>query len=634
VTEKQLGDVLVDEKLITRAQLDEALRLQGALERYAPLGHVLVAQKLLTRDQLVSVLRRHRRSSRLGELLVKGGDISEGQLEEALAEQRQTGQPLGTILLRLNYITEEQLRLALCRQLHIRFLNLDTIIIESSLKDLVSEKFAFKHRVVPLSRIANSLVVAMDDPTQVGVVDDLQRTTRLSIEVVTSTSAAIMRALERLYHQNAQPGKASKDLDIIGEDPTPGPGIPLDGRPVDSADQLVRKLLRVAIDHGASDIHLETVGRRLQARFRIDGVLQYFNLGDLTEDISRQRPELFSRIKILSNLDIAERRRPQDGSFRAWVQNGGQVAPMDFRVSVIPSYHGENAVIRVLDPRNAPESIDTLGLSEPIVARLKPLLRSSAGMLLVTGPTGSGKSTTLFGILRSIYRPTLKIVTAEDPIEYVCNDFCQHEVDDRIGNTFARYLRSFLRNDPEVIMLGEIRDPETAELAFRAAETGHLILSTLHTSDALGSISRLRGLGVTGDVCSDALLGVLSQRLVRQVCWNCKIEYEPTLTELEAAFSLPPRKMTWYRGAGCVHCHHSGYRGRVSVAELWTPSADDVTLINEGAPAERLEQSAWKSTIPMAADALVKLREGRTSLEELVRILPPSALQKLGMLLA
>jgi type II secretory ATPase GspE/PulE/Tfp pilus assembly ATPase PilB-like protein len=398
---------------------------------------------------------------------------------------------------------------------------------------------------------------------------------------------------------------------------------------MDSADEIVRKLLRVAIDRGASDIHLETIERRLRVRFRIDGLLQHFNLGDLAEDLVRQRPEVLSRIKILGGLDIAERRRPQDGSFRARVHCGPRIVAMDFRISVIPGYYGENAVIRILDPRSAPESIEALGLAPAITARLQPLIRSTAGILLVTGPTGSGKSTTLYGMLKSVYRPEIKVVTAEDPIEYVCNDFSQHEVDTRVGNSFAQYLRSFLRHDPEVIMIGEIRDSETAELAFRAAQTGHFIISTLHTNDAVGAINRLKDLGVDANVCTSALLGVMAQRLVRQICWNCKQQYEPPRQLLESVFDVLPTAFAWYRGAGCDECHHSGYKGRLLISELWTPSERDVMLINDGASFDAIQESASKSTIAMADDVLGKLRDGRITLEEVVRAVPHSTMKAL-----
>jgi type IV pilus assembly protein PilB len=418
-------------------------------------------------------------------------------------------------------------------------------------------------------------------------------------------------------------------VDVIGEDADSDIWASSPMRHVDSADEIVRKLLRVAIDRSASDIHLETISNRLQVRFRIDGMLRHFNLGTLGDDLGRQRSEVMSRIKILATMDIAERRRPQDGSFRARVETDGRVVPMDFRVSVIPSYYGENAVIRILDPRGAPESLATLRLAQPVTERLEQLIQGSAGMILITGPTGSGKSTSLFAIMKSVYRPEIKIVTAEDPIEYVCAQFCQHEVDERVGNTFATYTRSFLRHDPEVIMLGEVRDAPTAELAFRAAQTGHLVLSTLHTTDALGAVTRLKDLGVDTTVCTSSLLGVIAQRLVREICWNCKAPYTPPASLLSAMFEVPPSDLRWYRGAGCPSCHHTGYKRRVAITELWTPSLDDVLLINQGAPFDAIVSSAAKSTYSMATDALAKLRQGRTTLDELLRVLPPSALREL-----
>jgi type II secretory ATPase GspE/PulE/Tfp pilus assembly ATPase PilB-like protein len=630
VASVRLGELLLAEGLLTPAQLDEALRVQSTNEGYTPLGHILVAQKIVTRDQLLSVLERHRRSSKLGDILLKGGELTRAQLDTALAEQRRSGQPLGEVFMRLGLVAEERLRMALCRQLHIRFFSLDTIIMDPTLRNLVNEKFAMKHRTVPLARVGNLLVVAMDDPTQTRVVDDLQCSTGLKIEVVTSTSAHITRALDRLYHAEVNPNLASgATVDVIGEDADGDIYASSGVRPMDSADEVVRKLLRVAIDRGASDVHLETINSRLQVRFRIDGMLQHFNLGSLGDDLGRQRGEVMSRIKILATMDIAERRRPQDGSFRARVETDGRVLPMDFRVSVIPGYYGENAVIRILDPRGAPDSLAALKLAPPVTERLEALIHASAGTILVTGPTGSGKSTSLFAIMKSVYRPEIKIVTAEDPIEYVCPQFCQHEVDERIGNTFASFTRSFLRHDPEVIMLGEIRDAPTAELAFRAAQTGHLVLSTLHTNDALGAVTRLKDLGVDSTVCTSSLLGVLAQRLVREICWNCKEAYTPPAGLLEAAFAVVPSDLRWYRGAGCATCHQTGYKRRIAITELWTPGLDEVLLINQDAPFEAIAASARKNTYSMATDALVKLREGRTTLEELLRVMPPSALREL-----
>lgn len=629
----KLGELLVAEGLVSPAQLKEALRIQKKPDRYAPLGHILIAEKIITRDQLLAVLERHRRSSKLGDILLKSREIDRAQLETALEQQRRTHRPLGEILQQLGYISEERLRVALCRQLHVRFFSLDPMILDPALKTLVSETFAMKHRTVPVSRVGDLLILAMDDPTQTQLVDDLQRSTGLKIEVITSASAHITRALERLYRGEAQPGPAA-GVDVLASGADDDPDEPAVAPGMDTADQLVHALLRTGIERGASDIHLETIDSRLQVRVRIDGMLQHLDLGVPGDELGRQRIEVLSRVKSLATLDIAERRRSQEGSFRAGMEVDGRVVPMDFRVSVIPGYYGENAVIRILDPRGRPDSVSALRMAAPVTEGLERLSRLSAGLILVTGPTGSGKSTTLHAILKSLYRPEIKILTAEDPIEYVCPQFCQHEVDERIGNTFAAYTRSFLRHDPEVIMLGEIRDADTARLAFRAAQTGHLVVSALHTNDALGVVGRLSDLGVERTVTASSLLGALAQRLVREICRNCKEEYEPLTPVLEATFELVPRDLRWYRGRGCVQCHQSGYRRRVALAELWTPAGDDVLLISDNAPADAIREAARKNTYSLATDAMAKLREGRTTLDEIVRVLPPQALRELRSLVS
>jgi type II secretory ATPase GspE/PulE/Tfp pilus assembly ATPase PilB-like protein len=397
----------------------------------------------------------------------------------------------------------------------------------------------------------------------------------------------------------------------------------------ESANLALRALLRLAITYGASDIHLEMVDRRLQTRFRIDGVLQELPLGPLEEQIDLDRGKILSRLKILSNLDIAEKRRPQDGSFRARVERDGLAVNVDFRISIIPGYYGENATIRILDPRGLPHSVDALGLAEPVTAGLHQLLRSPTGIILVTGPTGSGKSTTLFAALKSLYRPGIKILTAENPIEYVCDGFSQHEVNDRLGNTFAKYLGAFLRHDPDVIMIGEIRDSETAELAFQAAQTGHLVLSTLHTNDAIAALTRLADLGVDPNLITSSLLGALAQRLVRRVCAECKERYTPAPGLLADLFEAPPADFEWVRGRGCRSCHFTGFRGRLVLAELWTPTDGDIVLINRGAPIEEIRAHAQHTTRFMAEDAAEKLRRGQTSLEELIRALPHATLRGL-----
>ena len=646
----RLGDLLVAEGLATPAEVQKALRVQSQSKTYMLLGEILVAQKVITRNQLLSVLDRHRRRSRLGELLVKSKAITSDQLEAALAEQRRWKQTLGEIVVRLKYVSEEQMRRALCQQLHINYFDLDTIVLDLTLRALINPRFAKKCLVVPIARVGQTLVVAMDDPTRIAVVDDLKASTGLDIEVITSTTAAIRRALAQMYPTLVSAGAAEPAPPAIRQQLPAIVGEPnmvsfeeidrlseekltyLDVHQVsEGTASMVRRLLSMAVEWGASDIHLEAVDHGIQTRFRIDGVLQELDLNDLDEMMNQNRGKLMSRLKILSKLDIAERRRPQDGSFRARLSRDGQTTTVDFRISIIPGYYGESAVIRILDPRGLPQSVEALGLRAPVALRLRQLLRSSTGIILVTGPTGAGKSTTLFGALKSVYQPGIKVLTAENPIEYVCDSFRQHEVDERLGNTFAKFLRSFLRHDPDVIMVGEIRDGETADLAFRAAQTGHLVLSTLHTNDAISALPRLLDLGVDANLIASSLLGVLSQRLAREVCAECREPYTPPLQLLEETFGTPQVGFDWYRGAGCPACNYTGYRGRLLLSELWTPNDADVVLINKGAPFEEVRESARNTTISMAEDVTEKLSQGRTNLEELIRALPHSALRQLHL---
>jgi type IV pilus assembly protein PilB len=643
----KFGELLVAEGIITEAQLHETLALQAELDNYALLGQLLVARNVITRKQLRMALQLHRRSSRLGEILIHSRCITADQLMRALTEQERTGRPVGETLVRLGYVSEQQFRRALCMQLNIEFFDLGHVPLDAGLKTLINPRFAVKHLVVPLARVGSTLIVAMDDPTQAGIIDDLRSGTGYDIEVVTSTTNGIRQALESLYDGHPLPVNSWTDAAPIVDEPhvasiedigTLSTELAVRRERTEavdtengfeSANMALRALLRLAIDHGASDIHLEMVDRRMFARFRIDGVLQELPLGSVAEQLDLDRAKILSRLKILSKLDISEKRRPQDGSFRARVERDGQTLSVDFRISIIPGYYGENATIRILDPRGLPHSVEELGLAEPVTAGLRQLLRSPTGIILVTGPTGSGKSTTLFAALKSLYRPGIKILTAENPIEYVCDGFSQHEVNERLGNTFAKYLGAFLRHDPDVIMIGEVRDSETAELAFQAAQTGHLVLSTLHTNDAIGALTRLWDLGVDSNLVASSLLGVVAQRLVRRVCADCKEPYTPSPEVLAELFGMPPAGQQWYRGRGCRACNFTGFKGRIVLAELWTPTDGDIVLINRGATVEDIRAHAQRTTRFMAEDAAEKLRNGQTSVEELIRALPHATLRGL-----
>ncbi|MDY6857344.1 MAG: GspE/PulE family protein [Thermodesulfobacteriota bacterium] len=633
--DRGIGEILVREGLISNSQLEDAFRIQNRIGDYKPIGQILVDKKAITQRQLSFLLDHYRKRLKLGDVLLRLGAISDEGLEAALDYQKETGIRLGEALIELNLLTEKDMKQSLCTQLNIPFINLDSIIIDQSLERLINRRYAFKNQIVPIAKMGESLTIAMDDPTDLSLIEELEAATGLTINVVTSTRVAIQDAFARLYDE-VDHTKQDIALELFEEDidePLQNSKY-IESQQARKADMIVSEVINTGIKKSASDIHIEALDQRVTIRFRIDGVLHDLNLTGLQESINRNRKEIISRIKILAKLDIAERRRPQDGSFRACIIKDGKATKVDFRISIVPGYYGENAVIRILDARKAPTSIEQLGFSQRINDSLSSLMMRNAGIILATGPTGSGKSTTLYGMLMTLYRPGIKILTAEDPIEYVYDGITQCEVNTRIGNTFAKYIRAFLRQDPEVIMIGEIRDSETAEMAFRAAQTGHIVLSTLHTNDAISSIVRLLDLKVDPSLIGSCLMGVISQRLVRQVCWKCKAEYLPSKELLKEFFDDPPTDIKWQKGQKCSHCNHTGYSGRFAVLELWTPSDRDILLINKGASIDELRESSIENTLFMSQDAIEKVREGKTNLEELIRTLPYSSIYQFRRFIA
>ncbi len=633
--ETRLGRLLIEAGLIDEGHLTKALEKQAASRTYVPLGRLLVDDKLITARQLAHVLEQGNKRPKLGEVLLRSGSITELQLEQALQEQQRSKRPLGEVLIRLGHLTDEAMRQALCLQLDVPFVDLDRVNLDRTLTRLINRSYARRHWLVPIAQVGHVLTISMNDPTKTAIVEELSQLTGYVVSVVTSSQEAIKRAFKRLYEQAVDqpvPGTEAPQPSIetiaMSDEPDGEPGSPVKSRYVEEyiqdkkADSAVRQLLALALERRCSDIHLEMLAGRLHARFRIDGILQELQLGAFQQVIDQTAREIVSRVKVLAKLDIAERRRPQDGSFRVRFERKNDSQNIDFRVSIVPSYYGESCVLRILDKTNAPTNIDQLGFSPAITARLKQLLQRPAGLLLVTGPTGSGKSTTLYASLMTAYRPEVRVLTAEDPIEYVYEQFSQSEVNERIGNTFSRYLRAFLRHDPEIILIGEIRDEETAEMSFRAAQTGHLLLSTLHTNDAISAVTRLQDMKVDPNLIASSMLGVLAQRLARVVCPMCKQPYRPSAELLKEFFAREPEGLTFYRGTGCANCNFTGYRGRTSIAELWTPSEEDVILISKSAPFDDVRVSARRSTISMAEDVIERLSSGKTNLEELIRVMP------------
>ena len=624
-SDARLGEVLVREGLITDDQLQDVLEQQMTEESRVPLGQLLVRRNLVTHRQLNLLLETSNKRPKLGETLVRSGAISADQLQHALSQQGQLKLPIGQLLVRLSYISDDTMRQALSVQLNVPFVDLDRMTIDPALNRTINRSYARRRSLVPVAHVAQSLTVCMDDPTDHAAIEELNRTTGCVVTVVTASHEAIERAFGRLYSEPAEPSPvAGLDLRTEEDKETPSKSRYVDEyRQNKNADTIVRQLLSMAIDRRSSDIHLETLSNRLQIRFRIDGVLEEISLGELQTLCNQSAREIVSRLKILGKLDISERRRPQDGSFRV---RGGDQSSVDLRISVVPGYYGESVVLRILDRKRAPGSIDQLGFSKPAADKLRQLLRRPSGILLATGPTGSGKSTTLYAALMTLYRPQIRILTAEDPIEYVYEQFSQSEVNEAIGNTFASYLRAFLRHDPEVIMVGEIRDEDTAEMAFRAAQTGHMLLSTLHTNTAVSAVTRLLDLKIDPNMLSSSLIGVMGQRLVREVCADCKSPYRPSDELMREFFEAPPAGMVFYKGQGCNVCNFTGFLGRTMVSELWVPDEEDLVLINKGASFEELRVSASRTTLSMADDALDRLMAGRTNLEELIRMLPYSSI--------
>ncbi len=626
----KIGAILIKEGLISQDQLQEAIKKQNENKDYIPIGQVLVDMEAITRNQLDFVLQRFNKIPLLGQILVQSGKVTPQEIKTAIKYQKESGLRLGEALIKLDCITESDMKQALCTQLNIPFVDLNDVKLDWKLSRLINKKYAQKHRIVPISKMGTTLTLAVDDPTDRTAIEELHSITGLTINVITSTQSAIFFAYARLYeNKELEEEKVSSNLRLLEEDALADETCHyFSQQQVKNTDTLVRNIISTGIKNSASDIHFETTDRHLIVRYRIDGLLQDIELGAMEEQLDKLSRQIVSRIKILGNLDIAERRRPQDGSFRVELNVNRKKINVDFRVSIVPSYYGENVVLRILDSRKAPKSIDQLDFSPRINDGLHGLLKRNTGIILVTGPTGSGKSTTLYGSLMTAYRPGIKILTAEDPIEYVYDKITQCQVNPVIGNTFANFVRAFLRQDPEIILVGEIRDSETAEMAFRAAQTGHLVLSTLHTNDALGAVPRLLGLGIDPGLIASSLVGILAQRLIRTVCPECKKESAPSDELIKEFFPTPPTDIKWVAGQKCAHCNYTGYKGRTAVGELWIPDENDFILINKGAKINELRENCYanKNNVLMAEDALSKLREEKTTLEELARTIPFSSI--------
>ncbi len=544
----------------------------------------------------------------LGEILIKEGFITPQQLKEVLEEQRVTQEKLEEILVKKGWISTEEINRILAMETGVSTFDLSTYIIDSEVIKLIPEDVAVKYKVIPVFKIGNTLTVAMTNPHNVFIIDELTRITGCVIEPVLADEMSIRKAQEQYYGgaNTIQEIVSSIDREKLAKGEKLGEEAPI--------VRLVNILITEAVQANASDIHIEPDEKFLGIRYRIDGVLHRHTF------LSKQlQPAVVSRIKIMAGLDIAEKRLPQDG--RILMKVGGK--DIDFRVSTCPTVHGENIVLRILDRSSMRIGLNSLGFSPQDLKTFEELITRPYGIILVTGPTGSGKTTTLYAALQKINREDINIMTVEDPVEYQFPQIRQVQINPRAGLTFASALRSFLRQDPDVIMVGEIRDLETAEIAVQAALTGHLVFSTLHTNDAPSAFVRLVEMGVEPFLVSGSLLGVVAQRLVRKVCERCREYYVPS-PDYIAMLRLEKKVdegIKFVRGRGCKICNRTGYKGRIGIFELLKIDSGMRELILKRPSTEEMREYARKKGMKTLREAAIeKLLSGITTPQEVLRV--------------
>jgi len=577
---------------------------------------------------------------KIGELLLKEKIISPEQLRRAIEEQKIMGGRLGSTMVNLGFIKEQELINFLSKQYGVPAVNLREFEIDPKVARLVPFEICDKYNLIPINRAGSTLIVAIADPSNIFAIDDVKFLTGYNVEVVVASEAAIKEAIEREFKRKISKEDTEQEAPpVIEEAPIEEPSLEdavslleevEDLEVVQEEEEvnvnelqratedapvvkLVNAILHEAIKRRASDIHVEPYEKEFRVRFRIDGVLY-----EIMKPPLKLKNAIVSRLKILSNLDIAERRLPQDGRIKLKISGG----EMDFRVNTLPTLFGEKVCLRLLDKSNLQLDMTKLGFDEEQLKLFKEAIYRPYGMVLVTGPTGSGKTTTLYSALSELNKVTENISTAEDPVEYNLKGINQVQMNEAIGLNFANVLRAFLRQDPDIIMVGEIRDFETAEIAIKAALTGHLVLSTLHTNDAPSTIARLLNMGVEPFLVASATNLVLAQRLARKICPNCK---EPinipikTLTDMGLT-EEEAKSITCYKGKGCDTCNNTGYKGRIALYEVMMLYDELKELILAGAPASELKRAAMRlgmKTLRMSG--LDKLKAGVTTLEEVVR---------------
>jgi type IV pilus assembly protein PilB len=578
---------------------------------------------------------------KIGECLIQAGLISEDDLESALVEHKRTGERLGVVLVRMNFATEKQIAKALAMQLGFPYVSLAENPPDPSAVILIPKEVSLKRVCIAVSLEKNLLTVAMSDPLLFSLVQDLEFQTGYRIKQVVSTRGDILEAIQIGYPDKAlaritQPGA---DLAVTGGSPTgrgragethtgetslvrrteeeifePVAGLRESSEAAPIID-LVDLVVKSAIKSKASDVHVEPMEKGVLVRHRLDGLLK--EVMDLPKWVHEG---LIARLKIMAGMDIAEKRLPQDGRLRSTSEDGNDV---DFRVSTLRTLYGEKVVMRVLDHRKGVPDLEEIGMSANSLEDVRQFLKHQHGMILVVGPTGSGKSTTLSSALSSVKSEKTNIITIEDPVEYQIPGVNQTQINEKIKLTFSSALRSILRQDPDVILVGEIRDAETAKIAMQAAQTGHLVLSTIHTDDAPSVVTRLMDIGTEPYVIAGALIGVIAQRLVRRLCVHCRRQYTPPPDTLRALNMTDADAATipFYKSVGCDQCNHTGYRGRIGIYEVMRVTDKVRRLISSKAPEDQIREAALSSgMISLGEDGLAKVKSGITTPEELIRV--------------
>jgi type IV pilus assembly protein PilB len=567
-------------------------------------------------------------SQRLGDLLVKEKIITADQLDKALKAQRDAGpnSRLGSTLVHLGFVSDEEVTNFLSRQYGVPAINLQYFEIDSSVVKLIPEETAKRYQILPLSRVGASLTIAMVDPTNVFAMDDIKFMTGFNIEPVVASESAIMEAIDKAYGGSQQEENVDELLAAMGDEADVE--LQAEQEEMDlselekSADEapivkLVNIVMTDAVKRGASDIHIEPYEKEYRVRFRIDGVLQH-----IMSPPMKLKDAITSRIKIMAKMDISEKRLPQDGRIMLKMQIGGKKKQLDFRVNCLPTLWGEKVVMRLLDKENLRLDMTKLGFEPETLEKFQRAVLKPYGMVLVTGPTGSGKTNTLYSSVSLLNKPDTNIMTAEDPVEFQLHGVNQVQMKESIGLNFAAALRAFLRQDPNVILVGEIRDFETAEIAIKAALTGHLVLSTLHTNGAPETISRLMNMGIEPFLVATAVHLICAQRLIRRICLECREEVPmPPQAKLDAGFTAEESKtVKIFKGRGCTICNGTGYKGRAGLYEVMEVDDEIRELILIGASAVELKKKAIeRGMITLRRSGLIKVKEGITTLEEVAR---------------